>query len=240
MNCIRWICFHHKLHLSKNRRKKQGKQGEEKIPRFWQIWISTIFLENIFCLNPIIRKVFIGQRSFALKDSRPEMNSTTALPTFFQGYSEDLLQFASMSCLVFMCIGVPGNLLTIMALLRCKQVCTPVEKGGAALCPRILEAAVVLSKFQRHQPTTIFVMNLSLSDLLFGLFNLPLASSTFLRRTWTYGDFLCRLYPLFRYGLLAVSLFTVSLITINRYVIIVHPRQYSRWLWAHLSSDSSL
>uniref|UniRef100_A0A1B0DHW2 G-protein coupled receptors family 1 profile domain-containing protein n=1 Tax=Phlebotomus papatasi TaxID=29031 RepID=A0A1B0DHW2_PHLPP len=76
--------------------------------------------------------------------------------------------------------------------------------------------------------TAVFVINLSCSDLLFCCFNLPLAASTFWNRAWTHGDVLCELFPLVRYGLLAVSLFTILAITINRYVMIVHPRIYPR------------
>ncbi|TMW48376.1 hypothetical protein DOY81_006546 [Sarcophaga bullata] len=119
----------------------------------------------------------------------------------FEGYSDELLNFAAIACIVFVVIGVPGNILTIVALSRGKQ---------------------------NRNSTAVFIINLSFSDLLFGCFNLPLAASTFLRRSWIHGDLLCRLFPLLRYGLLAVSLFTVSLITINRYIIIAHPRQYTR------------
>ncbi|XP_037940328.1 G-protein coupled receptor moody [Teleopsis dalmanni] len=119
----------------------------------------------------------------------------------FQGYSDELLTFASTACIMFMVIGVPGNLLTIFALLYGKQT---------------------------RNSTAIFIINLSTSDLLFDCFNLPLAASTFLSRSWNHSDILCRLFPLLRYGLLAVSLFTVSLITINRYIIIAHPRKYPR------------
>ncbi|CAH1390311.1 unnamed protein product [Nezara viridula] len=59
-------------------------------------------------------------------------------------------------------------------------------------------------------------------------FNLPLAASTFWRRSWRHGLLLCRLFPLLRYGLLAVSLFTVLAITINRYVMIGHPTMYPK------------
>ncbi|KAI4497492.1 hypothetical protein M0802_007503 [Mischocyttarus mexicanus] len=71
-------------------------------------------------------------------------------------------------------------------------------------------------------------MNLSLSDLMFCCFNLPLATSTFWHRYWLHGTLLCRLFPLMRYGLVAVSLFTVLSITINRYVMIGHPRLYPK------------
>lgn len=119
----------------------------------------------------------------------------------FEGYSDELLTFAWIACIVFIIVGVPGNLLTIVALSRGKQT---------------------------RNSTAIFIINLSCSDLLFGCFNLPLAASTFKERAWTHSDLLCRLFPLLRYGLLAVSLLSVSLITINRYIIIAHPRQYPR------------
>lgn len=40
----------------------------------------------------------------------------------FSSYSEMLLQFASACCVIFMLIGIPGNLTTIVALGRCKKV----------------------------------------------------------------------------------------------------------------------
>jgi len=40
----------------------------------------------------------------------------------FQGYSPALLTFASICCVVYMMVGVPGNLITIIALFRCKKV----------------------------------------------------------------------------------------------------------------------
>jgi len=40
----------------------------------------------------------------------------------FQGSSPALLTFASVCCVVYMMVGVPGNLITIIALFRCKKV----------------------------------------------------------------------------------------------------------------------
>lgn len=40
----------------------------------------------------------------------------------FQGYSPVLLTFASVCCVIYMMVGVPGNLITIIALFRCKKV----------------------------------------------------------------------------------------------------------------------
>ncbi|XP_008178143.1 G-protein coupled receptor moody [Acyrthosiphon pisum] len=119
----------------------------------------------------------------------------------FQGYSPALLTFASICCVVYMMVGVPGNLITIIALFRCKKV---------------------------RNATAVFIINLSVSDLSFCCFNLPLAASTFWYRSWIHGQLLCRLFPLVRYGLLAVSLFTILAITINRYIMIGHPSLYPK------------
>ncbi|XP_022122578.1 G-protein coupled receptor moody [Pieris rapae] len=117
----------------------------------------------------------------------------------FKDYPEGLLRFATACCFICMIIGIPGNLITIIALSRYEKV---------------------------RNATAIFIINLSFSDLLFCCFNLPLTASTLLHRSWVHGELLCRLFPLMRYGLVAASLFTVTAITINRYVIIAHPRLY--------------
>ncbi|XP_026731184.1 G-protein coupled receptor moody-like [Trichoplusia ni] len=122
-----------------------------------------------------------------------------AAVVLFPDYPEPLLRFASVCCVLYMLIGIPGNLITIVALAKCKKV---------------------------RNATAIFIINLSLSDLLFSCFILPLAASTFWNRSWTHGRTLCHMFPLARYALVAVSLFTVLAITINRYVMISHPRLY--------------
>jgi len=40
----------------------------------------------------------------------------------FHGYSASLLHFASACCVIFILVGIPGNLITIIALFRCKKV----------------------------------------------------------------------------------------------------------------------
>lgn len=40
----------------------------------------------------------------------------------FKDYPEPLLRFASACCVLFMLVGIPGNLITIIALARCKKV----------------------------------------------------------------------------------------------------------------------
>ncbi|XP_076396179.1 G-protein coupled receptor moody isoform X2 [Megachile rotundata] len=124
----------------------------------------------------------------------------------FVGYPRWLLHFAASCCILFMLVGIPGNLFTIIALFRTKKL---------------------------RNATAIFIINLSISDLMFCCFNLPLATSTFWHSSWNHGVLLCRLFPLLRYGLVAVSLFTILSITINRYVMIGHPTLYrTTWIVA--------
>ncbi|KAL0120151.1 hypothetical protein PUN28_008065 [Cardiocondyla obscurior] len=117
----------------------------------------------------------------------------------FVDYPRWLLGFAAACCILFMLIGIPGNLITMIALFRTKKL---------------------------KNATAVFIMNLSVSDLMFCCFNLPLATSTFWHRSWLHGSLLCRLFPLLRYGLVAVSLFSILAITINRYIMIGHPGLY--------------
>ncbi|XP_076246499.1 G-protein coupled receptor moody [Calliopsis andreniformis] len=119
----------------------------------------------------------------------------------FVGYPRWLLLFAAGCCALFMLVGIPGNLFTIITLFRTRKL---------------------------RNATAVFIMNLSVSDLMFCCFNLPLAASTFWHSSWPHGALLCRLFPLLRYGLVAVSLFTILGITINRYVMIGHHRIYPR------------
>ncbi|XP_049840998.1 neuronal PAS domain-containing protein 3-like [Schistocerca gregaria] len=51
----------------------------------------------------------------------------------FQGYSAALLQFATACCVVFILVGIPGNLITIVALFRCKKV---GRRAGRSLLSR--------------------------------------------------------------------------------------------------------
>lgn len=40
----------------------------------------------------------------------------------FKDYPEALLRFSSACCILFMLIGIPGNLVTIIALAQCRKV----------------------------------------------------------------------------------------------------------------------
>lgn len=128
-----------------------------------------------------------------------QSNITDAIVTLFHEYPPALLNFGAACCIAFSIIGIPGNLISIGALAR---------------SPRLRNA------------TTTFIINLCVADAIFCSFSIPLSASTFLQGRWVHGDALCVLFPLVRYSNVAVSLLSVVAITVNRYVLIVHPQKY--------------
>lgn len=76
--------------------------------------------------------------------------------------------------------------------------------------------ALLRYKKLRKQATTAFVISLCISDLIFSAVNLPLTASRYLNEAWVLGDSLCKIFPVFFYGNVAVSLLSMVAITINR------------------------
>ena len=72
-----------------------------------------------------------------------------------------LTYFAAISAVLLSVIGVSGNLLTILALTKDKKL--------------------------RAKATTSFIISLSVSDLLFCGFNLPLTAVRYFHQAWILG-----------------------------------------------------
>lgn len=105
-------------------------------------------------------------------------------------YPRSATVFAAICASIFTVVGIGGNLLTVVALLRCPKL--------------------------RCHATTMFVISLAMSDLLFSTINLPLTASRYIHEDWKLGVPMCRLFPFFFYGNVAASLFSMVAITINR------------------------
>jgi len=117
-------------------------------------------------------------------------------------YSRSATIFAAVAASIFTFVGITGNLLTVVALLRCQKL--------------------------RSHATTMFVISLAVSDLLFCSINLPLTASRYVHEEWRLGSEMCRLFPFFFYGNVAASLMNMVAITINRYILISCHANYSR------------
>ncbi|XP_053608515.1 G-protein coupled receptor moody-like isoform X2 [Plodia interpunctella] len=122
-------------------------------------------------------------------------------PSELSKFSPGLLTFAAIVTGFIMVIGLFGNLLTVVALLK---------------CPKVRNVAAA------------FIISLCIADFLFCAMVLPFAISGFWTRTWSHGGALCKLVPFLRYGNVGVSLLSIALITLNRYIMIAHHSWYGR------------
>uniref|UniRef100_A0AAG5D1X8 G-protein coupled receptors family 1 profile domain-containing protein n=2 Tax=Anopheles atroparvus TaxID=41427 RepID=A0AAG5D1X8_ANOAO len=116
-------------------------------------------------------------------------------------FSRPLLTFAAITTILIMVTGIIGNLLTIVALLK-----YPKMRNVAA----------------------IFIVSLCIADCSFCLIVLPFNALRFIRGTWMHGETLCTLITFIQYGSVGVSLLCITMITINRYIMIAHYNVYAK------------
>ncbi|XP_037943811.1 G-protein coupled receptor moody isoform X2 [Teleopsis dalmanni] len=112
-----------------------------------------------------------------------------------------MLTFAAVMTFVIMVVGICGNLLTIIALIK---------------YPKVRNVAAA------------FIISLCLADLIFCMLVLPFSGIRYIQGTWTHGELLCKLIPFIQYGNVGVSLLCIGMITINRYVMIAHHSCYEK------------
>ncbi|XP_062138194.1 G-protein coupled receptor moody isoform X3 [Drosophila sulfurigaster albostrigata] len=135
-------------------------------------------------------------------DMDPKPGPTIALDAADEsGFSQSLLTFAAIMTFLIMIVGICGNFLTVVALLK---------------CPKVRNVAAA------------FIISLCIADLLFCALVLPFQGLRFVQGTWRHGAVLCRLIPFIQYGNIGVSLLCIAMITINRYVMITHHGCYAR------------
>ncbi|XP_076314362.1 G-protein coupled receptor moody-like [Tachypleus tridentatus] len=112
-----------------------------------------------------------------------------------------VMYVAAFCIIVLSIVGICGNLLTIVAIAR---------------CPRV------------HNATAVFIVSLSVSDFIYCTFNLPFGASEYIYQRWIFSDTLCIVFPFVQYFNGGSSLLLISAITINRYILIVHPSVYKK------------
>ncbi|GLV35807.1 moody [Carabus blaptoides fortunei] len=116
-------------------------------------------------------------------------------------WSRPMLTFAAVVTVAIIIVGVVGNVLTVVAFIRDRKL-------------RSVAAA--------------FITSLCVSDLLFCLTVLPFAVSRFVHGDWVHNDILCSVVPMLRYGNVGVSLLSIAMISVNRYLLIAWPQFYPK------------
>ncbi|KAG7460224.1 hypothetical protein MATL_G00219030 [Megalops atlanticus] len=87
-----------------------------------------------------------------------------------------------------------------------------------------LVLAVLLRNGQMHTKTTnLFILNLGVADLSFIVFCVPFQATIYTMDEWVFGPFLCKAVHFFIYLTMYASIFTLTAVSLDRYLAIRHP-----------------
>ncbi|XP_056445492.1 coagulation factor II (thrombin) receptor-like 1, tandem duplicate 2 [Gadus chalcogrammus] len=87
---------------------------------------------------------------------------------------------------------------------------------------------VFVFRTKKKHPSSIYMANLALSDLLFVIW-IPLKISYHLNgNDWIYGEAMCKLYVSFFYGNMYCSVLFIASLSMQRYWVVAHPLSQQR------------
>ncbi|KAJ8305939.1 hypothetical protein KUTeg_016484 [Tegillarca granosa] len=92
-------------------------------------------------------------------------------------------------------------------------------------------ASVIILIFgNRHlrNTTNMFLCNMAVADLLVSLICVPMAVGQALYRVWIYGEFMCKITTYLQGVTVAASIFTITVLSVDRYLAIKHPIIFRR------------
>ncbi|KAH9413121.1 hypothetical protein DERP_006807 [Dermatophagoides pteronyssinus] len=105
------------------------------------------------------------------------------------------------------CLAFISNLLTIIVMMNGKRCIGDMRK---------------------------FIVNLSIADILMAIFTIPFTYTNYMLGRWIFISFMCPIVNCAQLTTIAVSIYTLIAIAIDRYVAIMHPlRQSISWFKRH-------
>lgn len=82
----------------------------------------------------------------------------------------------------------------------------------------------VIAKDKRMQTVTnIFIGNLAVADVIIGVFTTPFQFQPALLQRWDYPHILCSMAPCFKVLSVSVSVLTLTIISLDRYIAVMYP-----------------
>lgn len=93
--------------------------------------ISAGCLQNIsnlsYISSDIIYNISVGLDQYKTDEELAEV-------PLFLNYPDELLKFAVACCCIFTVIGIPGNIITIVALSKCRKVSSKLNTSIIIAC----------------------------------------------------------------------------------------------------------
>ncbi|CAG5133550.1 unnamed protein product, partial [Candidula unifasciata] len=116
----------------------------------------------------------------------------------------------------FLPYDVPTGLICLLAFLYGSiSVLTVIGNGLVIL--------VIVKNMRMHTVTNIFISNLAVADVIIGLFSIPFQFQAALLQRWVLANFMCSLAPFVQVISVNVSIFTLTVIAVDRYIAVIHP-----------------
>ncbi|XP_054003758.1 orexin receptor type 2-like isoform X2 [Hylaeus anthracinus] len=97
-----------------------------------------------------------------------------------------------------------------------------------AVTANVLVIAVVFKYHYMRSVTNYFVVNLSVADLLVTTICMPMAVSQAVSTVWDHGEVMCKLVSYLQAVAVAASVFTITAMSIDRYLAIRSPMAFRR------------
>ncbi|XP_009070127.1 PREDICTED: probable G-protein coupled receptor 83 [Acanthisitta chloris] len=92
-----------------------------------------------------------------------------------------------------------------------------------SLFGNMLVCHVVLKNKRMHSATSLFIVNLAVSDIMITLLNTPFTLVRFVNSTWIFGKAMCHVSRFVQYCSLHVSTLTLTAIALDRHQVILNP-----------------
>lgn len=120
-------------------------------------------------------------------------------------------------------IGLISNLVVILG--KCRRF--PFINNKYVCI--IIGLPVILLNQQMHSTTNYLIVNLGVADILFVTFCAPYTAYEYYTTIWGLGDTACKLSNYFVHVTLHVSVYTLALMAVDRFIAVVYPVSGMSW-----------
>ncbi|XP_078095031.1 lysophosphatidic acid receptor 6 [Mustelus asterias] len=104
------------------------------------------------------------------------------------------------------------------------------------LTGNVLALCLLTKRMKKASPSYVYITNLAVVDIIY-ICTLPFRIYYHIKKNdWPFGDIMCRITGTFYFANIYISVIFLSLICLDRYIAVVHPRRYIRMRNTHFST----